>query len=172
MPGARGERSSQRAEPLPPFGQSVAPLPVMTMEVVAEREIRVGDRLVDADGHLWRVVRVTPPSATLRGRETEAEYPLEDGLPAGDRDFAPVEVPESEWARLGLDAIGRLPAPGDLVSFPAEQKLLRVVAVGTDTLNLRVVEAAPGDESDLGTLIETSLRDYLDAWGEGTFTEP
>ena len=84
----------------------------------------------------------------------------------------PPDPPESRWAELGLQAIGRLPATGDLVEFRAEVKLLRVAAVGPKTVALEVIRAAPGDETDIGTRVETPLRDYLEAWGEGTFSAP
>lgn len=38
------------------------------------REFRVGARLVDGDGHLWRVVRVAPGTVTLAGRATEQDF--------------------------------------------------------------------------------------------------
>ena len=84
----------------------------------------------------------------------------------------PVERLESRWAELGLRAIGRDPRAGDLVAFRAEKKLLRVAAVGPDTVTLEVVQAAPGDEPEIGTRVETTLRDYLEAWSEGTFSAP
>ena len=64
------------------------------------------------------------------------------------------------------------PRTGDLVAFRAEGKLLRVAAVGPDTVVLEVVGAAKGDETQVGTRTETTLRDYLEAWGEGTFSAP
>jgi hypothetical protein len=84
----------------------------------------------------------------------------------------PVERPESRWAELGLQAIGRSPQVGDLVAFRAEKKLLRIAAVGPETVVLEVVQAAPGDEPEIGTRVETPLRNYLEAWGEGTFSAP
>jgi hypothetical protein len=90
----------------------------------------------------------------------------------GEEQDTPVERPKSCWAELGLQAIGRLPATGDLVEFRAEEKLLRVAAVGPETVALKVVRAAPGDEPQIGTRIETPLRDFLEAWGEGTFSAP
>jgi hypothetical protein len=30
----------------------------------------------------------------------------------------------------------------------------------------------PGDETEIGTRVETPLRDYLEGWGEGTFSAP
>ena len=137
-----------------------------------EPEIGVGDRFVDGDGHLWRVVRVAAASVTLAGRGIETDCPLEDGTPVSDRDLAPVEAPGSRWAELGLEAIGRLPRVGDLVAFRAEKKLLRVAAVGPETVALEVVRVAPGDEREIGWRIETSLCDYLQAWGEGSFSTP
>ena len=131
--------------------------------------IRVGDLNVDADGHVWRVSAVTRDTATLRGRSTELTCPLSDGLPASDGGLSRVEL-DSEWAALGLDTLGRLPVPGDLVAFPAERKLLRIVAVEPDMLTLEIVKAAPEDQADVGALRQTTLRDYLEAWGEGTFS--
>ena len=84
----------------------------------------------------------------------------------------PIDPPESRWAELGLRAIGRSPRTGDLVAFRAEMKLLRIAAVGPETVALEVVQAAPGDEPEIGTRVETPLRDYLEAWGEGTFSAP
>ena len=84
----------------------------------------------------------------------------------------PVERPESRWAELGLQAIGRVPRVGDLVAFRAEMKLLRVAAIGPETIALEVVQAAPGAEPHVGTRTEKPLRDYLEAWGEGTFSAP
>ena len=84
----------------------------------------------------------------------------------------PLDPPESRWAELGLQAIGRMPRTGDLVAFRAEMKLLRIAAVGPETVALEVVQAAPGDEPEIGTRVETPLRDYLEAWGEGTFSAP
>jgi hypothetical protein len=49
---------------------------------------------------------------------------------------------------------------------------LRVAAVGPETVALEVIQAAPGDETEIGTRIQTTLRDYLEAWGEGTFSAP
>ena len=92
-------------------------------------------------------------------------------LVGGEQD-TPVERPESRWAELGLRAIGRVPRAGDLVAFRAEKKLLRVASVGPETVALEVVQAAPGDEPEIGTRIQTPLRDYLEAWGEGTFSAP
>lgn len=132
--------------------------------------IRVGNRYVDADGHLWRVTSVTSDTATtLEGRSAETTCPVANGRPISNRDLARVEL-DSEWAELGLDTLGRLPIPGDLASFPAERKLLQVVAVEPGTLTLRVVQAAPEDDADVGRLLDTTLRDYLEAWGEGTFS--
>ena len=37
---------------------------------------------------------------------------------------------------------------------------------------LEGVQAAPDDEAEIGTRVETTLRDYLEAWGEGTFSAP
>ena len=54
----------------------------------------------------------------------------------------------------------------------AERKLLRVAAVGPGSVALEVVQAAPGDEPEIGTRAETPLRDYLETWGEGTFSAP
>ena len=90
----------------------------------------------------------------------------------GGEPETPFDAPESRWAELGLRAIGRMPRAGDLVAFRAEQKLLRVAAVGPETVALEVVQAAPGDETEIGTRIEKTLRDYLEAWGEGTFSAP
>lgn len=134
--------------------------------------VRVGDRFVDGDGHLWRVARVTAASVTLAGRGTETECPLEDGLPASDRGLTPVEVPDSLWARLGLEAIGRLPLLGDQVAFPAERRVFRVAALGPETVTLEVIHSAAGDGTEVGARIVTSLREYLEAWGEGTLSAP
>ena len=90
----------------------------------------------------------------------------------GGEPDTPLERPESRWAELGLRAIGRMPRAGDLVAFRAEGKLLRVAAVGPDTVVLEVVRAAKGDEPQVGTRVRTTLRDYLEAWGEGTFSAP
>lgn len=65
-----------------------------------------------------------------------------------------------------------MPRAGDLVVFRAEGRLLRVVAVGPDTVALEVARAAAGDEPQVGARTETTLRDYLEAWGEGTFSAP
>ncbi len=90
----------------------------------------------------------------------------------GEEPDTPVERPESRWAELGLRAIGRSPQAGDLVAFRADGRLLRVAAVGPDAVTLEVVRAAPGDEPQVGARTETTLRDYLEAWGEGTFSAP
>ena len=98
--------------------------------------------------------------------------PVETMRSMGEEPDTPLERPESRWAELGLRAIGRSPRTGDLVAFRAEGKLLRVSAVGPDTVVLEVVGAAKGDETQVGTRTETTLRDYLEAWGEGTFSAP
>ena len=93
----------------------------------------------------------------------------------GGEPDTPVERPESRWAELGLPAIGRMPRAGDLVAFRAEGKLLRVAAVGPDTVVLEVVRAAPATSHRSGRASGTRLRDYLEAWGEEpppTFSAP
>jgi hypothetical protein len=90
----------------------------------------------------------------------------------GEEPETPVDAPVSRWAELGLPAIGRVPRVGDLVAFRAERKLLRVAAVGPEAIALEVVQAAPGDEPEIVTRVETPLRDYLEARGESTFSAP
>ncbi len=46
-----------------------------------------GDWLVERDGHLWRVVRVSAASVTLARRGTEIECPLENGRAANTPDM-------------------------------------------------------------------------------------
>ena len=84
----------------------------------------------------------------------------------------PVERPESRWAELGLEAIGRMPRAGDLVAFRAEMRLLRVAAAGPETVALEGDGAAPGDEREIGTRMETPLRDYLEAGGRARSRRP
>ena len=88
------------------------------------------------------------------------------------RGSTPERADDPRWAELGLPAIGRTPRAGDLVALPAEGKPLRVTAIGPETIVLEVVQAAPRDEPDVGTRTETTLCDYLEAWGEGAFSAP